>query len=370
MTEMKKVGILTTHRQANWGSVLQCFALQEALEKHGFKAEVIDYLPEDVTLLGQLKRLKGKSIRFRNPFIYCGAIVAFTLSFIKRKLVFTNYIKRNLHLTDKLFKTAEEINEESAPEDIYCLGGDQTLNGFMMLHVFDHLRNETIKVSYSSSFGKTAFTDDEWEHEARSIKRFNLLSCREESGIKIMRKMGIEDPYWIIDPVFLLPKERWIELASSKYKDKDYILVYNLHHDKKIEQFEKELSKKESIPVVNICNHWFEIYRYGKCKWAPSVEDFLSLLINAKYVITDSFHATSFSIIFNKKFVSVVPELVGTRIDNILNLFSLSDRKVEYGQDIKCENTLYNSWDDKIARLIIEEERKKAFDYIDMWKRL
>lgn len=367
---MKKIGIITTHRQANWGSVLQCFALQEALKERGFQPEVIDYLPEDVTLLGQLKRLKKKSRKLSNPIIYIGAIIAFSISFIKRKIVFTKYIKNNLNLTSKVFKKATDINEESAPEDIYCCGGDQTLNGFMMLDVFDNLKDETLKVTYSSSFGKTQFSGEEWEHEQKSLNRFNVISCREKSGIEIMKKMKIRNPQWIIDPVFLLSRERWEKLASNRYNGKKYILVYNLHHDKNIEQFEKELAKKEGLQVINVCNHWFELYRYGICKWAPSVEDFLSLLKNAEYVISDSFHATSFAIIFNKKFISVVPELVGTRIDNILEVFSLSNRKIEYGQEIKRFEILYDSLDTTLICKKINAERKKAFNYINSWNQL
>lgn len=366
---MKKVGIVTTHRQANWGSVLQCYALQEALDRLGFDAEVIDYFPEDVTLAGQLRRLRKKSSKLKNPVIYVGAIAAFTISYIKRKIVFTNYIKKNLKLSSRVFYSASEINEKTAPEDIYCCGGDQSLNGFMMLDVFDNLKDDSVKVTYSSSFGKTSFTEKEWKHEVRSLKRFDKVSCREDSGIEIMKKMKISDPQWIIDPAFLLSRNDWAKVASKKYKGQKYIMVYNLHHDKNIEAFEKKLSKKYGLPVINVCNHWFEFYRYGKVLWSPKVEDFLSLIQNAEYVISDSFHATAFSIIFHTKFISVVPETVGTRIKSVLNLFGLSERLIATGTAIRDqdEKKLMAELDCKAIDSVIARERKKAEVYIQSW---
>ena len=366
---MKKVGIVTTHRQANWGSVLQCYALQTALDKLGYEAEVIDYFPEDVTLLGQIKRLRNKSSKFKNPVIYIAAIIAFSISYVKRKIVFTKYIKKNLKLTSKVYYAASEINETTVPEDIYCCGGDQSLNGFMMLDVFDNLAPDSIKVTYSSSFGKTTFTENEWKKEADCLKKFDLISCREESGIDIMKQMGIDNPQWIIDPAFLLSKEEWEIIASNRYDNKKFIMVYNLHHDKNIEIFEKELSKKYNLPVINVCNHWFELYRYGKVLWAPKVEDFLSLIKNAEFVISDSFHATAFSIIFHTKFISVVPETVGTRIDNVLKLFGFQDRMVATGTVIteNNEKTLISEMNCENIDLIINREKNKAVEYIKKW---
>lgn len=239
-----------------------------------------------------------------------------------------------------------------------------------MLDVFDNLSDKSAKVTYSSSFGKTQFTNEEWEHEKKSLHRFNILSCREESGIEIMKKMGLNNPQCIIDPVFLLSRRKWEKLASNKYKEKKYILVYNLHHDKNIESFKKKMSHELNLPVINVCNHWFQFYRYGKCKWVPNIEDFLSLLYNAEYVITDSFHATAFSIIFNLKFISVVPELVGTRIVNILSLFDMKERMIGYGQKIEDASVLYKELDSYKIDKIIDNEIKKAIKYIDTWNAL
>lgn len=365
-----KVGILSSQRHANWGSALQCYALEKKLNQLGYDAEIIDYFPEDVTVLGQLKRLKGKSSKLRNPILHIAAICAFSISYINKKRVFDKFIKKHLRLTPKTYHEASEISDNDPHEDIYCCGGDQTLNGFKVLNVFDHLSDDAIKVAYSSSFGKTDFQMEEYEHAKRSLSRFNMLSCREDSGTEIMHKMGRADAQWIIDPAFLLTADEWKKLASHKYTGKKFIVAYNLHHDKQIEQFQRQLSEKYGMPVINICVQWFEFYRYGKFLWCPSVENFLSLISNAEYVISDSFHATVFSVLFHKKFMTVVPDVVGTRIESISNLLGIQDRVIQWNKPKDYLSMMDNEIDYSRIDSMIHSEREKAVRYIESWKGL
>jgi len=365
-----KVGILSTQRHANWGSALQCYALEHKLNDLGFDAEIIDYFPEDVTVVGQLKRLRGKSNKLKNPIIHLAAICAFSISYVNKKRVFDKFIKKNLRLSKRTYLDASEISDKDPIEDIYCCGGDQTLNGFKVLDVFDRLSDESIKVAYSSSFGKTEFTEEEYRHSRESLSRFDALSCREDSGTEIMRKMGFDSAKWIIDPAFLLTAEEWMKLVSDKYKGKKYIVAYNLHHDKEIERYEKELSQKYNLPVINICVQWFEFYRYGKFLWCPSVEDFLSLIYNAEYVISDSFHATVFSVLFHKRFMTVVPDVVGTRIESISNLLGIDDRIIKWNQNKDYLSLIEKEIDYTRIDKIIADERIKAEEFIKSWKGL
>jgi hypothetical protein len=140
-----------------------------------------------------------------------------------------------------------------------------------------------------------------------------------------------------------------------------------LHHDKKVEQFQKELAKKYKMPVYNICVQWFEFYRYGKFLWCPSVQKFLGLIKNAQFVVSDSFHATVFSLLFHKKFMTVVPDTVGTRIESVSHLFGIEDRIINWNVEKDYLSMIDKNIDyDKIDK-IINEERKKGIDYINSW---
>lgn len=365
-----KIGIISTHRQTNWGSVLQCYALQKALANQGFVAEYIDYYPDDVTVEGRLRTLKGKSRYFKNPLAYAIAKYVFGISYRNNKKVFDRFIIKHLVLSCNTYYSPEEVEKGLPKEDIYCLGGDQVLFGFKALDVFDRIDETHIKVTYSSSFGKTSFNDDEWNREKNILRKFDALSCREDSGVEIMKKMGLNNTQQIIDPVFLLDQEEWRKSFKGHPQVDKYIFVYNLHHDKNLEKLEKYLSKELGLKVINVCNHWFEVYRFGKCIWCPPVEDFLELIEGAELVISDSFHATAFAILFNKKFLTVVPELVGTRLDSVTRLFGVENHLIRTKNLKKSLEEANTKIDYGKINHIIENERKRAFEYIQSWKEL
>lgn len=362
-----KIGFLTTHRCDNYGSVLQSFAFQTKLTEWGYEPEIIDYYHRDNTIRGQLESLKTKSTLMKNSLIYALSYIVFGISYINRKRVFNRYRKNNLNLTSRTYHTANEISNNDPEEDIYCLGSDQTLNGMRELEALDGLSG-VIKVSYASSFGRNNFSENELIKMKSSLVRYQALSCRESTGLGLMEKMQLINVNWNIDPALLLTADEWRGYADNKYKSKKYIAVYNLHHDKRIEKFQKLLSKCMRLPVYNICNQWFEFYRYGKFICSPSVEDFLGLLSNAEYIIGDSFHAVAFSVLFHKKFLAIVPEYVGCRIESILQLLGLEERMIDWNSDIDYLSMIDKPIDYERIDKILTDEREKAKQYILSWK--
>lgn len=364
-----KIGFLTTHRCDNYGSVLQSFAFQTKLNEWGYEAEVIDYYPNDNTIRGQLKCLKGKSSLMKNPLLCAIAYIVFGISYINRKRVFNRYRKNYLNLTEKTYHAANEISNSDPKEDIYCLGSDQTLNGVKQLEALDSI-SAAVKVSYASSFGRKDFSKDELMRMKNFLAGYQALSCRENIGLDLMKKMQLSHVNWNIDPALLMTADEWRKYSSTKHKGKKYIAVYNLHHDKHIEKFQKALSKRCGLPVYNLCNQWFEFYRYGKFICSPSVEDFLGLLDNAEYIIADSFHAVAFSVLFHKKFLAIAPEYVGSRIESILTLFGLERRMINWSSSLDYLSLIDEQIDyDRIDHIIIEE-REKGKQYILSWKEL
>ena len=114
--------------------------------------------------------------------------------------------------------------------------------------------------------------------------------------------------------------------------------------------------------------HWFEAYRYGKTLWVPSVEDFLSLFYNAEFVLSDSFHATVFSLLFHKKFMTIAPDIVGARIKSISNLFGLQNRVIDWNKNKDYIEIMNEEINFTEIDSIIDRERKKAVEFIKQWK--
>ena len=336
----KKVGIITLHRVVNYGSVLQTYALQEKIKDLGYKAETIDYYPERLTKLGMLKRIKNKGERYQKSFIIrnLARIIIFP-SYIIRFKTFFSFLDKYIDMTKETYVDEERINKAQFDYDIYCTGSDQVWNSGWNEKI-DHpyfltfAPNNRRKIAYAASFGKTELEKNEIEETSNMLKRYNDISVREKSGVDIVKSLGINNVTNVVDPTLLLTGEDWRKISSDKYKEKKYILVYNLNRNKKIDNYAKKISERTGLKIVYLSYQLHEFYKKGKMVCNPKVEDFISLIDNASYVITDSFHATAFSLNLNTQFIIVYPGKYSTRLQSILELLDLENRVAKDENDL------------------------------------
>ena len=336
----KKVGIITQHRVVNYGSVLQTYALQEKIKELGYVCEVIDYYPERFTPLGMLKRIKNKGDKFKKSFlIRTAARVIIIPSYVIRFHMFFKFLNNRIDMTSKTYKTEKELEEENFGYDIYCTGSDQVWNygwnekieyPYYLAFAPDSAR----KISYAASFGKSKLEHEEIGETRKLLKRYDKISLRELSGVKIVDELGIEGSVNVLDPTLLLTGEDWRKISSGKYTDDKYILIYNLNRNPRIDSYAKELSAKTGLEVRYLSYQLHEFYKNGKMFCNPQVEDFLALIDGAQYVVTDSFHATAFSLNFNKEFVIVYPGKYSTRLQSILEILNLTNRVAKDEKDM------------------------------------
>ena len=336
----KKVGIITQHRVVNYGSVLQTYALQEKIKELGYVCEVIDYYPERFTPLGMLKRIKNKGDKFKKSFlIRTAARVIIIPSYAIRFNMFFKFLNNRIDMTSKTYKTEKELEEENFGYDIYCTGSDQVWNygwnekieyPYYLAFAPDSAR----KISYAASFGKSKLEHEEIGETRKLLKRYDKISLRELSGVKIVDELGIEGSVNVLDPTLLLTGEDWRKISSGKYTDDKYILIYNLNRNPRIDSYAKELSGKTGLEVRYLSYQLHEFYKNGKMFCNPHVEDFLALIDGAQYVVTDSFHATAFSLNFNKEFIIVYPGKYSTRLQSILEILNLTNRVAKDEKDM------------------------------------
>ena len=330
--------------------------------------EILDYYPDRYHNVGLLKRLKGKSKRFEKNFVAlfaCRCIIF--ISYIKKMVVFDDFLKRNLKLTSKSYRTYEEFEKDVPKADIYCTGSDQVWNSYWNEGIdyslfLKFVPKDKFKFSYAASFGKSELEDDEKEETKELLEAYDYISVRENAGVKILEDLGFKNCPQVLDPTLLLVDNEWDKYVDDKYKNKKYILTYNLHHDKKIDIYAKELSKKYNLPVYNISYNWHDIYRSGHLVWCPTVENYLGLIKYAQYVVTDSFHATVFSIIFRKQFISIYPELASSRISSLLELVNLQERGISSFDNVDLADKGIDY--DKVHNLL-SIERGKSDEYIN-----
>ena len=334
-----KIDIITLHRAQNYGSVLQTFALQKQIEELGHQASILDYYPERYTNKGLLKRLKNKSRRFKNPLVLLIAKLLIYPSYLRKGIQFNKFM-HYLNLEKPSFATNEEGMGRFTDADAYCAGSDQIWNshwneGVEKALFLDFVPNGKLCFSYAASIGLSNIPANEIDETKLLLDKFEFLSLREDKGVELVKELGRTDAVQCLDPTLLMSKEEWSQYADDSYKGKEYVLTYNLHHDPEIDKCAKAIASKYHLQIRNISYNWHDIIRHGHLDWCPTVEGFLGLIKNAKYVVADSFHATAFSIIFEKPFVVITPEVASSRLSSLLKMLGLDDHNINKFTSLK-----------------------------------
>lgn len=360
-----RIYIITLHRAQNYGSLLQTLALQNKIEELGHQAFVMDYYPERFTNKGLLARLKGKSSKLKNPLFLLAAKALILPSYYKKEKQFDKFLHR-IHLLKPTFASNEEAKGIFTDADAYCAGSDQIWNshwneGVEKALYLDFVPKGKLCFSYAASIGLSEIPKNEMEETKKLLDKFEFLSIREDKGVELVANLGRTDVVQSLDPTLLMSKEEWNKYADDRFANEKYIITYNLHHDPEIDKYAHALSLKYGIEVRNISYNWHDIVRKGHLEWCPTVEGFLGLIKHAQYVIADSFHATVFSIIFEKQFVTITPQIASSRLSSLLNMIGLQDHILSRFIDT---SVIEQSIDYRKVKDITATERLKSMDYL------
>lgn len=364
---MKKIGIITYHFAQNYGSVIQCYALQEFLKTKKYDVSVINFVSKNQAENNSYSSgLKGK----------IKSLVLLKISKERKKKLkaFLNFRKKHLNETERLSTISEFENLVNTEKyDVLISGSDQVFNP----NILDYndafvipFSTNAIKISYAASLGNAK--ENELLMLKKDIEDFQKISLREASDKKIFENTINKKVSIVCDPVFLLSKDEWVEKINnfeSDYLEKEpYLLCYFIHKNyinEAIKIAEKiALEKNLKLKIINA--------GYGKYSFRKDVmvgcgpEDFLKLFKNATYICTDSFHGTSFSIILNKNFncIDTKSNIKDTRRKNLLEKFELSDRLCF----VENENPKLSAIDYKKTNKIIlkySSESKKFLEFDD-----
>lgn len=354
-----KVDIITLHAVNNYGSVLQAFATQELLKKHGCNVTIINYIRENMRSENLLKTWsKGNIIK-----------KLVMLPTIKRwKNVFDGFRYIYLNLTDKIYTTEDDFVNYPLNADIYCTGSDQVWNskwneGIIPPLYLSFVPSTKYKFAFAASFGQDLLLKEEVENTFDYIFQYNTISVREKSAVKILTEQyGYKTVVHVLDPSLMLEANVWRKYSDKRKIKDDYILIYNLNRSKAFDNYAVELAKRTGLKLMRLCTRYDQFFRSGKSILIPDVFDFINLIDNAKYVITDSFHATAFCMNLNTSPICVYPPEFGGRLENFLTLTESMQCHVKNYDDFDVINRPVNF--EKVND-ILERERKKVSNYID-----
>lgn len=355
------------HRGANYGSALQTYALSQAIEHLGYKAIVLDYIPQRIKFrnlfLALLKKIFSLSTSFRERYTSFRGL----LELISNTCTYGRFFRRELSMT-RSYYSVEEIEMANLKADVYMTGSDQVWNstynqGIDRVFFLDFLSEEAKRVAYAASFGKTEL--EEWEKDITKtlLNRYSAISVRESSALKILESIDIHTGVNVLDPTLLLSKADWQKRCPRlKAKDK-YLLIYSVEPEKQqIIKIAREIADKLNLKVYMV--EWgFKAYT-GVDKMICNIDPLklMSYFLNADYVVASSFHGTAFSVNLNKPFISVSPKRFNTRAQSLLGLVGLTERLVTY-ESFSLKEAL-KSIDYVVVNGVLERERVESMKYL------
>lgn len=362
MKKESTVSVITLNSVKNYGSVLQTYATQSILQESGFDVSIVNYIKPG----SSNRELTTTWIKNSNKNALLVGI-ALQPTIARWKYVFGRFTKNYLRLSDYKYQTEADFVGHPIVADAYCVGSDQVWNsswnhGIIRPFYLSYAPESAFKFSFSSSIGKSKL--DEWEKSETNslLKEFNRISVREDNAVSILNEIGISNSVNIIDPTLLQTKQFWEELSENvKPLHEEYLLIYQLNANNEFDRYAEKIAKKMGLKLVRLCTRYDQAFKPGKPVLIPSVEQFVSLFQHAKFVLTDSFHGTAFSIKFNIPFISVYPHHFSSRIESILRLTGLEKRRLSNYFDYSLPAQQVNF---EHANFALEAERQKALAFL------
>jgi hypothetical protein len=331
-----KIDIITLHAVSNYGSVLQSLATQEMFKKHGLEVEFINYQREDCrSIFGFLKN----QYQNRKSILFPIKVIVYLPTLLRWNYVFRGFLEKHIKTTKKVYTHDIDFKRNVPEADIYCTGSDQVWNsklndGILKMFFLNFVPKGKKKIAYSASFGKDKL--DEWEKSETKelLSSYSYITVRENSGVSIIKELGLNNVEQILDPTLLFDKDFWTKFMSKRIIKAKYLFVYQLHAESDIDKYIQEVAKQKNLKIIRLCYRYDQFFQKGHCLLIPTIEDFLSAIYNSDLVITDSFHVTAFSVNLNKQFISIIPKhQFGGRISSFLELIGLSHRAIHQFSD-------------------------------------
>lgn len=374
----KKIGLIAVTYH-NYGSVLQSFALQKKVQCKGFDTEIINYTESKVAKINRCRdfeylysRLKMLWKVFKMKFVLRKQMACLS----DRHRAYDQFIEKYFNFSKHICRL-NQIPDLCENYKLVLLGSDQVwhpMNVYMDFFTMNYVPNHIKKAAYAPSFGVKTIPNKYKSFYRSYLSRINYLSCRENTGVNLIKELVNRDALHVCDPTMLLDSSEWREeLRQTPFINGKYIFCYLLGNNPNQRNWVRQLKEKTGYKIVALTH--IDEYVKSDNKYADETPynvgplDFLNLIDNASYVITDSFHASVFSILFHKQFFvfdrfeQTRGSSTVTRITSLLSVLGLNNRFTNSDQPINVDDVIDN-W------AIVEKKligfRKQSLDYLDL----
>ena len=366
---MKTFGIVSYNINCNftnYGSALQSWALSQSIDiigkEFGLQSKLIDYCPrvlEDSDCLNPTKKMWDTDVEARR--LVEMMMPAIRVNYQKFDDFYTNRFRRTKKkYTDDTFN--DVVKDEGisgfvcGSDTIFCIN---EFKGFVEGYYanFDCMRGKS--VSYAASFGDPTFTDQDYQILNMRLKNFKALGIRENNMLPYVRDHVDVRAERTIDPTLLVEAQLYDDLIAEPQMDEKYILLYSRRYNRNMEQYAENLAKEKGLKLVEISIRATNAEKGHVMRYDAGVEEFLSLVKHAEYVVTNSFHGVIFAVQLRTPFYCFSREQGDTKISEVLDLFGLSNRMMVTGSEPVSSTIDYDEVHGRIA-----EARKSAADYL------
>lgn len=368
---MKRALLVTIIDVINLGTFLQAWASVRLLEKNGLDVTLLYYIRKKSTCFRiGWNKYSNRPILFRLFLTILMGVYTFLL-----RGRFIHFLKkRGVKLTPKAigFDGAIKIGQGY---DIYIVGSDQVWNhihnsGIERTFLLEFVASQSLapKYAFSSSMGVEHLSPNEIE-SYRTLADFKAISVREISAQHELNNIGIKGVEWTLDPTLVYNGDEWYDFFKDNYLveklHEPYLLVYSVEGNLSLLEYyateiAEHLKLKKYLVTVSIPITRNKLYDHVFSAATPN--QFISLMYHASFVIVSSFHGTAFSINMNKNFITIIPNRFSTRIDSLLELVGLYERKVV--DKSACINNLLEDIDYDKVNTILDKEREKTKKFI------
>lgn len=334
-----KIGILTYHRAENYGALLQAYATKTYLESLGHKVSFVDYWP-----------------KYHSDYFKVFSVKDFMRSPLKSKIIKLNRLLLMGHTLYKKKRTMQEfmfdqlgLQKRPQYEDRNCVaeenynvvvyGSDQIWRKQNMGGVgfddwyfgSDNVRADK-KIVYAGSMGKIDTDSQDDIYVKKQMSNFDEIAVRESDLQDYLAKLDVSSVL-VIDPVFLLSKQEWNKLVVPQHHKGKYILFYNLLNTQEGVLFARQLSRQHGLPIYEITKKTSVFGGKSHLINNASIGEFLGLLKDAEYVVSNSFHGVAFSIIYEKQFYAVGMGAKANRVVSLLENIGIDERYIQFPQE-------------------------------------
>lgn len=360
-----KIGLLTWYKNDNYGSALQAYSLHKILNRFG-ECDIVNYsgshTPEKSIdfYLRQIYKIYERYIKRAQRKRFLGEIKL-------RNIKFQSFYSNNFTFTNKCV-SYDDLHKLQSEYDAFICGSDQIWNPkfYSNINFLGFVDDSNRIIPYAPSIGVDSLLNLKSTSDIKkNLKRFKYLSVRENTGKKAIKELINRDAVVCCDPTILIGKKYWNNLIKYEQENEPYILCYFLADKKKYWRYVEKLKNELDIDIKVIPINQNDIDR--NCDYLSEVGPFelLSYIKNAKYVCTDSFHGTIFSIMFEtpftvlKRFNDNSGYSQNSRVYDFLELTGMKNRL-----EIECDSNILFDIEWKDISNKIDAEISKSMNYL------